>query len=124
MLFFRIPCNLFDLILVAHRQVFQTFACIKLEEIGKRYLKADLRIDCDTPEHKAYEVYASIMIFVCELYFLGAFCSALHQKDKKACLATPFPFFLDPTTITFRFMVYYFFYFYLGVIRPVISSVV
>jgi len=47
-------------------QVLQTFACEKLPEIGKRYLRADMRIDCDTSRHMAYEVYAGIMICICE----------------------------------------------------------
>lgn len=51
---------------VTFLQVFQTFACEELTEIGKSYLRADLRIDCRTPQHMAYKVYAGIMICVCE----------------------------------------------------------
>ena len=50
-------------------QVFQTFACEHLDEegeSGKSYLRADFRIECYTQTHKVYEIYAAIMIFVCE----------------------------------------------------------
>lgn len=47
-------------------QVFQTFACEKLTEIGQSFLRADLRIVCENPQHTAYKVYAGIMICVCE----------------------------------------------------------
>lgn len=48
-------------------QVFQTFACEDLTEINKSYLRADLRIECYTPQHMAYRVYAGVMIIICEL---------------------------------------------------------
>ena len=48
-------------------QVFQTFACDDYPEIGTRYLRADGRIECDTPKHTGYMVYAGIMIALCEL---------------------------------------------------------
>lgn len=48
-------------------QVFQAFACENLTEINKSYLRADLRIECDTPQHMGYKVYAAVMIIICEL---------------------------------------------------------
>lgn len=48
-------------------QIFQTFACEDLIEIGKSYLRADLRIECETSQHTAYKVYAAVMIVICEL---------------------------------------------------------
>lgn len=81
--FFGIPHNPVNSLFFMPHQVFQTFACTNMEEIGKRYLKADLRIDCDTPEHRAYEIYARIMFFICELCFLGAFCLALQKYNSK-----------------------------------------
>lgn len=48
-------------------QVFQTFACEDYPELSKRYLKADSRIECDTITHSGYEMYAAIMICLCEL---------------------------------------------------------
>lgn len=47
-------------------QVFQTFACEEVQEIGKSYLRADFRIQCDTPRHAAYKIYAAVMILLCE----------------------------------------------------------
>ncbi|CAM9126201.1 unnamed protein product [Ectocarpus sp. 6 AP-2014] len=43
--------------------VFQTFACEDLDN-GKRYPRVDCRIECDSSEHQAFEVYAGIMILV------------------------------------------------------------
>ncbi|CAN0502464.1 unnamed protein product, partial [Scytosiphon promiscuus] len=43
--------------------VFQTFACETLED-GIEYLRADYRIHCTDAKHKAFEVYAGIMVFV------------------------------------------------------------
>ena len=47
-------------------QVFQTFACRSLGEIDKSYLRADFRIECNTPEYEIYWIYAVIMVCVCE----------------------------------------------------------
>lgn len=49
-------------------QVFQTFSCEDLEEIDKSYLRADFRIECYTPTHRAFEAYASVMIILCEYW--------------------------------------------------------
>ncbi|CAN0173938.1 unnamed protein product, partial [Scytosiphon promiscuus] len=43
--------------------VFQTFACETLDD-GIEYLRADYRIQCTDAKHKAFEVYASLMIMV------------------------------------------------------------
>lgn len=48
-------------------QVFQTFSCEDFPEINKSYLRADQSIQCYTGEHKAYRIYASVMIFLCEM---------------------------------------------------------
>lgn len=53
----------------AFRQVLQTFACEDLPEVGKRYLRADFSIECDTATHRAYQVYAAVMIALCECTF-------------------------------------------------------
>lgn len=60
-----------DVVLSGPPQVFQTFACEHLDEVNKSYLRADLRIECNTPEHKVYQIYAWIMICICELLSLG-----------------------------------------------------
>ncbi|CAM9493608.1 unnamed protein product, partial [Laminaria digitata] len=43
--------------------IFQTFVCDSLDD-GKAYLRADYSIICFTERHKAYRMYASLMIFV------------------------------------------------------------
>eukprot|EP00611_Tribonema_gayanum_P026107 TRINITY_DN611_c0_g2_i4.p1 TRINITY_DN611_c0_g2~~TRINITY_DN611_c0_g2_i4.p1 ORF type:complete len:798 (+),score=114.47 TRINITY_DN611_c0_g2_i4:65-2458(+) len=44
--------------------VFQTFACDELTYIGKSYLRADYSIECYTPEHTAYRIFAGVMVLV------------------------------------------------------------
>lgn len=43
--------------------VFRAFACDKLDD-GNAYLRADYRIECDSPRHKAFQIYAGLMIVV------------------------------------------------------------
>ena len=43
--------------------VFQTFACEDLDD-GKRYFRADFTIECDSPKHRAFQVYAGLMIMI------------------------------------------------------------
>ena len=43
--------------------VFQTFACETLDD-GIQYLRADYTIHCTDAKHRAFEVYAGIMVFV------------------------------------------------------------
>lgn len=43
--------------------LFQMFACDDLEH-GKRYLRADYRIECNSTKHEALQVYAGFMILV------------------------------------------------------------
>lgn len=47
-------------------QIFQTFNCQKLREVEASYLRADFSLECYTPEHQAYMVYAGFFIFICE----------------------------------------------------------
>ena len=47
--------------------VFQMFVCDELDD-GNLYLRADYTIMCDSPKHRALQIYASIMIL---LYPLG-----------------------------------------------------
>ena len=44
-------------------KILNTFNCDELDD-GRRFLKADLSIDCDSPEHKVAEIYAFLMISV------------------------------------------------------------
>ena len=43
--------------------VFQMFACDDLDD-HKLYLQADYTITCDSPKHRALQIYASLMIFL------------------------------------------------------------
>eukprot|EP00752_Nemacystus_decipiens_P009914 g8846.t1 len=47
--------------------LFKTFACEELDD-RKNYLRADYRIECNSSEHKAFQVYAGLMIV---LYTVG-----------------------------------------------------
>ena len=47
--------------------VFQMFACDDLDD-GNLYLRADYTIACDSPKHRALQIYASLMIL---LYPMG-----------------------------------------------------
>ena len=38
--------------------------CDDLEDVGKSYLRADYAIDCDSSQHKIFQVYAGVMILV------------------------------------------------------------
>ena len=42
---------------------FQMFACEVLDD-GKNYLRADYRVQCDSPKHKALQIYAGFMILL------------------------------------------------------------
>ncbi len=43
--------------------LFMAFACEDLDD-GKNYLRADYRIECDSPRHRGFQVYAVFMIGV------------------------------------------------------------
>eukprot|EP00903_Cladosiphon_okamuranus_P014549 g13496.t1 len=60
--------------------LFSTFACDPLDD-GKDYLRSDYRIECDSPKHKGFKVYAGFMIVV---YTVGipAFYAGLLFKDR------------------------------------------
>ena len=64
--------------------LFMSYACDELEdgEDGKNYLRADYRIQCDSPKHRGFQVYAGFMIVV---YTLGvpAFYGVLLFRDRK-----------------------------------------
>jgi hypothetical protein len=48
----------------ASRYAFQTFSCTDRMDDGKRWLLADLTLECDTPDHIAMCSFAVLMIFV------------------------------------------------------------
>ncbi|CAM9834064.1 unnamed protein product, partial [Sphacelaria rigidula] len=43
--------------------LFQMFSCEDLDD-GKNYLRADYRIECDSPRHVSLQIYAAFMIAV------------------------------------------------------------
>ena len=61
--------------------LFMSYACEDLED-GKNYLRADYRIECDSPKHRAFQVYAGFMVV---LYTVGipAFYSVLLFRDRE-----------------------------------------
>ncbi|CAM9236456.1 unnamed protein product, partial [Sphacelaria rigidula] len=63
--------------------VFQTFACQDLPEIGVSYLRADFRLKCDTPRHRAYKVYACFCVLIYPLGIPAAFCYFLVRQRSK-----------------------------------------
>ncbi|CAM9245467.1 unnamed protein product, partial [Sphacelaria rigidula] len=70
----------------AATMVFQTFACQPLPEIDKAFLLADLRIECDTPEHRFYKAYSAVMII---LYPLGIPVAFLHFLTRQGSRINP-----------------------------------
>ncbi|CAM9812920.1 unnamed protein product, partial [Ectocarpus sp. 6 AP-2014] len=58
--------------------VFQTFACETLDEI--EYLRADYRIRCTDAKHKAFQVYAGVMIIVYPLGIPLLYANLLFQR--------------------------------------------
>ena len=61
--------------------LFKMFACENLDD-GAIYLRADYRIQCDSPKHRAFQVYAGLMIV---LYTVGipVFYSVLLFRDRQ-----------------------------------------
>ncbi|CBJ26637.1 adhesin-like protein [Ectocarpus siliculosus] len=63
--------------------VFQAFACEDFPEIGKSFLRADFRIECDTPKHDNYKIYAAVMICISFWYFLTRQRSRINPPTDK-----------------------------------------
>lgn len=61
--------------------VFRAFACDDLED-GYSYLRTDYRILCDSPRHKAFQVYAGLMIAVYPLGIPLLYGILLFRKRK------------------------------------------
>ncbi|CAM9092872.1 unnamed protein product [Scytosiphon promiscuus] len=60
--------------------IFQAFTCDHLEDVDKRYLRADYAIDCDSDRHKAFQVYAGVMILVYPIGIPIVFAIMLWRK--------------------------------------------
>lgn len=44
--------------------IFRTFPCDNKAVDGKKFLRADYRVLCDTPKHTIYKIYAGLMMLV------------------------------------------------------------
>ena len=61
--------------------VFRAFACDSLDD-GRIYLRSDYRIDCDSPKHKAFQIYAAFMLVAYPLGIPISFAFLLFRKRK------------------------------------------
>ena len=59
--------------------VFQMFDCDELDD-DKSYLRADYRLECDSPKHRALKVYAGIMIFFYPVGIPGLYAFLLFSN--------------------------------------------
>ena len=71
---------------IASSAVFRAFACDPLDD-GIAYLRSDYRIECNSPKHKAFQVYAAFMLVV---YPLGIpiFFALLLFRQREALMDT------------------------------------
>ncbi|CAM9682270.1 unnamed protein product [Pylaiella littoralis] len=60
--------------------IFRTFTCDELDDVGERYLRADYGIDCDSSRHRAFQIYAGLMILVYPIGIPIAFAVMLWRK--------------------------------------------
>ncbi|CAM9648873.1 unnamed protein product [Ectocarpus sp. 12 AP-2014] len=63
--------------------VFQAFSCEDLPEIGKSYLRADFRIECDTQRHTLYKAYAGVMVCIYPLGIPAVFLYFLVRQRSR-----------------------------------------
>ena len=66
---------------VASSAVFRAFACDPLDD-GKVYLRSDYRIECSSPKHKAFQIYAAFMLVVYPLGIPTLFALLLFRNRK------------------------------------------
>ena len=59
--------------------VFQMFACDDLDD-DKIYLRADYRLECDSPKHRALQVYAGLMILLYPVGIPGLYAFLLFSN--------------------------------------------
>ena len=65
----------------ASSAVFRAFACESLDD-GKKYLRSDYRIECDSPKHRAFQIYAGFMIAVYPLGIPMLFAILLFRSRR------------------------------------------
>ena len=61
--------------------LFQMFACDDLDD-GKRYLRADYRVECDSSEHGAFQIYAGFMILLYTVGIPSLYISLLLRNNR------------------------------------------
>ena len=66
---------------MASSAVFRAFACDPLDD-GKVYLRSDYRIECNSPKHKAFQIYAAFMLVVYPLGIPIMFALLLFRNRK------------------------------------------
>ena len=71
---------------MASSAAFRAFACDPLDD-GKVYLRSDYRIECDSPKHKAFQIYAAFMLVAYPLGIPILF-SLLLLRNRKALVNT------------------------------------
>ncbi|CAN0378106.1 unnamed protein product [Ascophyllum nodosum] len=71
---------------MASSAVFRAFACDPLDD-GKVYLRSDYRIECSSPKHKAFQIYAAFMLVVYPLGIPTLF-ALLLSRNRKALVDT------------------------------------
>ena len=65
----------------ASSAAFRAFACDPLDD-GKMYLRSDYRIECRSPTHKAFQIYAAFMIVVYPFGIPALFAFLLFRNRK------------------------------------------
>ena len=63
-------------------QIMNTFNCTKVH--GERYLVADMRLSCDTPEHRWYTGVASFAMLIYPLGVPALFLGMMIMNDVPA----------------------------------------
>ena len=66
---------------MASSVVFRAFACDPLDD-GKVYLRSDYRIECNSPKHKAFQIYAAFMLVAYPLGIPTLFALLLFRNRK------------------------------------------
>lgn len=61
--------------------VFQTFSCEDLDD-GRNYLRADYGIECKTTKHRAFQVFAGIMILVYPVGIPASYAYVLYKNRR------------------------------------------
>ena len=64
-------------------KIFNTFSCQEFDTGYGRYLKVDLSIDCDSPEHQRFQIFAAVMIVIYPIGVPAWYYSLLSKQHDK-----------------------------------------